>query len=111
MDVVHHKFAFSKFTHNARLGSTSNWRWLPIVDPSNTFGGFENQPGYSYVVVHGDEPAWYDAKNVPHGAVTRHIYRSDVLDGEREIYVYTPPGHDSTKKYPVLYLLGGSGEV
>jgi enterochelin esterase family protein len=34
-----------------------------------------------------------------------------VLDGEREIYVYTPPGYDSKKKYPVLYLLGGSGEL
>lgn len=84
---------------------------VPIVDPSNTFGGFENQPGYSYVVVHGDEPSWYDAKNVPHGVVSRHIYHSDVLNGEREMFVYTPPGYDSSKEYPVLYLLGGSGEV
>lgn len=84
---------------------------VPIVDPNNTFGGFENQPGYSYVVVHGDSPAWYDAKNVPHGVVSRHIYHSDVLDAEREMYVYTPPGYDSSKEYPVLYLLGGSGEV
>jgi enterochelin esterase family protein len=25
--------------------------------------------------------------------------------------VYTPPGYDQSKKYPVLYLLGGSGEL
>lgn len=58
---------------------------MPIVDPNNTFGGFENQPGYSYVVVHGDGPAWYDAKDVPHGVVSRHIYHSDVLDAQREM--------------------------
>lgn len=84
---------------------------VPIVDPNNTFGGFENQPGYSYVVVHGDGPAWYDATDVPHGVVSRHIYHSDVLDAQREMYVYTPPGYDSSEEYPVLYLLGGSGEI
>ena len=84
---------------------------VPIVDPNNTYGGFENQPGYSYVVVHGDGPAWYDAKDVPHGVVSRHIYHSDVLDAQREMYVYTPPGYDSSQEYPVLYLLGGSGEI
>jgi hypothetical protein len=30
---------------------------------------------------------------------------------EREMYVYTPPGYSAKKKYPVLYLLGGSGEL
>lgn len=84
---------------------------VAIVDPNNTITGASNQPGYSSVVVHGSGPAFYDAKNVAHGSVTRSIYHSDVLDGEREIFVYTPPGYDSKKKYPVLYLLGGSGEL
>ena len=84
---------------------------VSVVDPNNTLGGFGNQPGYSTLVVHGSGPAYYDAKPVPHGTVTRHVYHSDVLDGEREIYVYTPPGYDRTKAYPVLYLLGGSGEL
>jgi enterochelin esterase family protein len=43
--------------------------------------------------------------------MTRHIYHSSVLNGEREVYVYTPPGYDGKKQYPVLYLLGGSGEL
>ena len=43
--------------------------------------------------------------------MTRHVYRSEVTNGERELYVYTPPGYDRRKKYPVLYLLGGSGEL
>jgi hypothetical protein len=68
-------------------------------------------PPYSELVVHGDGPAYYDARNVPHGAITRHIYHSAVTNGERDLYVYTPPGYDTSKKYPVLYLLGGSGEL
>lgn len=84
---------------------------VPVADPNNTFTGTSNQPGYSNVIVHGNGPAYFDAKNVPHGNITRHIYHSDVLDGEREMYVYTPPGYDPKKKYPVLYLMGGSGEL
>jgi enterochelin esterase-like enzyme len=80
-------------------------------DPNNTLTGFADQPGYSVLVVHGSAPAYYDAKNVPHGNITRHVYHSEVTGGEREMYVYTPPGYDGKKRYPVLYLLGGSGEV
>ncbi|MGA0560729.1 esterase [Larkinella sp. VNQ87] len=84
---------------------------VTVVDPNNTLTGFSDQPGYSQLVVHGDGPAYYDAQPVPHGLVTRHVYHSHVLNGEREIYVYTPPGYNPKKKYPVLYLLGGSGEL
>ena len=84
---------------------------MQIPDPSNTIAAFTAMPPYSQLVVHGDEPAFYDAKQVLHGAVTRHIYHSKVTQGERELYVYTPPGYRSDKKYPVLYLLGGSGEL
>lgn len=84
---------------------------MQITDPSNTYAAFTAMPPYSQLVVHGREPAYYDAKNVPHGTVTRHIYHSDVTNGERELYVYTPPGYTPEKKYPVLYLVGGSGEL
>lgn len=84
---------------------------VQMADPSNTYAAFTAMPPYSELIVHGEGPAYYDAKNVPHGKVTRHIYHSDVTKGERELYVYTPPGYDSNKKYPVLYLLGGSGEL
>jgi enterochelin esterase family protein len=84
---------------------------VSVVDPNNTLTGFADQPGYSTVVVHGGGPAYYDAKPVPHGNVTRHVYHSEVTNGEREIYVYTPPNYDRNRRYPVLYLLGGSGEL
>lgn len=84
---------------------------VQITDPSNTYAAFTAMPPYSELIVHGKGPAYYDAQNVPHGTVSRHIYHSDVTKGERELYVYTPPGYDAKKKYPVLYLLGGSGEL
>jgi enterochelin esterase family protein len=84
---------------------------VQVADPSNTIAAFTGMPPYSQLVVHGDGPAYYDARNVPHGAITRHIYHSDVTGGERDLYVYTPPGYDRAKNYPVLYLVGGSGEL
>lgn len=84
---------------------------VSVDDPANTLTGFAGQPGFSILVVHGDGPAFYDAKEVSHGTVTRHIYYSSVTKGEREMYVYLPPDYNSEKKYPVLYLFGGSGEL
>ncbi len=84
---------------------------VQTVDPSNTQAAFTGMPPYSQLIVHGDGPAYYDARDVPHGTITRHIYRSDVTDGQRDLYVYTPPGYDRSKTYPVLYLVGGSGEL
>ncbi len=84
---------------------------VQITDPNNTYAAFTAMPPYSELIVHGSEPAYYDAKNVPHGTVTRHVYHSDITNGERELYVYTPPFYNPKKKYPVLYLMGGSGEL
>jgi enterochelin esterase-like enzyme len=84
---------------------------VAVVDPNNTLTGSAAQPGYSTVVVHDSGPAYYDARKVSHGTITRHVYHSTVLDGAREMYVYTPPNYDRRRRYPVLYLLGGSGEV
>lgn len=84
---------------------------VQVADPNNTCAAFTAMPPYSQLIVHGSGPAFYDAQNVPHGTVTRHIYHSEVTKGERELYVYTPPGYNALQKYPVLYLLGGSGEL
>lgn len=84
---------------------------MTVTDPGNTVAAFTAMPPYSYVVVHGDGPAYYDAKDVPHGTVTRHLYHSKVTNGMRDLYVYTPPDYDPKKTYPTLYLLGGSGEL
>jgi enterochelin esterase-like enzyme len=90
--------------------------WLTVdgvrmCDPNNTYTGHANMPPFSMLWVHGDGPNFYDAKNVPHGIVHWHYYYSEVTDGERKILVYTPPGYNPKKKYPVLYLMGGSGDL
>jgi len=84
---------------------------MKFSDHDNSYVLFGLQPSKSVVTIHGDGPNYYDAKPVPHGTVTRHIYSSDVTNGERELFVYTPPGYDSSVSYPILILMGGSGEL
>jgi len=82
------------------------------VDPNNTFVGHACMPGFSQLIVHGDEPTWYDPKpNVPHGTLTTHYYYSEVTQGLRDMIVWTPANYDPNKRYPVLYLMGGSGDL
>jgi enterochelin esterase family protein len=78
--------------------------------------------GYGYVVdgtvtgagviaLSGDTPQAWDPRKVPHGVVHVHYYDSSALNVLRAVYVYTPPGYSdrSNTRYPVLYLLHGSG--
>ena len=82
------------------------------TDPNNTYVGHAAMPSFSILHVHGDEPAFYDPKpEVPHGALTTHYYYSEVTKGVRDMIVYTPAGYDPSKKYPTLYLMGGSGDL
>jgi enterochelin esterase-like enzyme len=56
-------------------------------------------------------PAGYDqTRSVPKGEVTTETYSSKTLGLERKLTVYTPPGFERSKKYPVLYLLHGAGD-
>ena len=91
---------------------TFNVDGLGIVDPANTLHNHGTMPASSLLYVHGDGPAYYDPNpNIPHGSVTTSYYNSTVTGGLRTIVVYTPPKYDAAKKYPVLYLMGGSGEA
>lgn len=62
----------------------------------------------SSVEVPGPEgrPRRDEWRDVPHGAITTHWI------GRRRLHVYTPPGYekDRDRRYPVLYLLHGSGD-
>ena len=55
---------------------------------------------------------FYDVKDVPHGDVRIHWYRSKITGAWRRAYVYVPAGYDrdTRKRYPALYLQHGSGE-
>jgi len=54
---------------------------------------------------------FYALKDVPHGDIRIKKYYSQALSSWREMYIYAPPGYDTSgQKYPALYLLHGGGE-
>jgi enterochelin esterase-like enzyme len=81
-----------------------------VLDPATyAFVGFShNCNGFE---IPDPDGAFYDLKDVPHGNVLIRNYFSKTTNGWRHIYVYTPPGYDTSKdKYPVLYIQHGGGE-
>lgn len=54
---------------------------------------------------------WF-LKDVPHGDVQIHSYRSGQNGHRKKCYVYLPPafGKEEDRRYPVLYILHGVGE-
>ncbi|MCX7046492.1 MAG: alpha/beta hydrolase-fold protein [Candidatus Sumerlaeota bacterium] len=69
-------------------------------------------PTSSLLPIPAKKPALYEMRNVPHGQVTIHWYHSTTLAADRRVYVYTPPGYGRRNaKFPVLYLLHGSGDT
>jgi len=65
----------------------------------------------NYFIVPKGMAADYLAQTVPHGTMSKVWYESKSLEKNRRMTIYTPAGYeDSPKaKYPVLYLLHGSG--
>ena len=59
----------------------------------------------------GDKGWYYQVNDVPHGNVSKVWYDSPTLGMQRRMTVYTPAGYEKNTKvrYPVLYLLHGSG--
>ena len=85
----------------------------PVIDSSNPgVQAGTSSPRSLMTVPTGGEPGYYEARDVPHGTLHRHLYASQTLGGVRDAYVYTPPGYetDPDRRYPVLYLLHGGGD-
>ncbi|MGO8696469.1 MAG: esterase [Limisphaerales bacterium] len=88
---------------------------VPVVAPRNP-GTSEtstvsesNDAIWSLVNVPGSE--LMDTRDVPHGTVETVTYFSKSLNHFRRMHVYTPPGYDlNSGRYPVFYLLHGSGD-
>jgi len=80
------------------------------VDPANPFARRDVGNIFSVFYI-GNGPAdYYQVRDVPHGKVSAEWYHSDVLGMDRRMQVYTPPCYDKgSERYPVLYLLHGSG--
>ena len=85
---------------------------VTCIDTYNPWIKDELHPRMSMVEVPANPPAFYDARDVPHGLITIHLFKSPVLGVNRTFRVYTPPGYDKTRPdtYPVLYLFHGANE-
>lgn len=87
---------------------------LRVTDPSspNVFGNRQGSRGYLEVASPTGQFRHDEWRNVPHGTVSIVWYDSKAVGQRRRLHVYTPPGYekDTSKKYPVLYLLHGSGD-
>jgi enterochelin esterase family protein len=83
---------------------------LTVLDPSNPLVRRDGQRNASLVLVPGKESELYASNQVPHGTLSKVWYHSAILEKDRRMYVYTPPGYfNGSEKYPVLYLLHGAG--
>ncbi|MBR3527832.1 MAG: esterase [Bacteroidales bacterium] len=84
------------------------------LDPSNVYMNRDVATWtniFTLSAKQGDKGWYYEVHDVPHGTVSHVWYDSPTLGAKRRLTVYTPAGYeDSPKaKYPVLYLLHGSG--
>jgi enterochelin esterase family protein len=86
---------------------------LQVSDPANSWLKFWGGAAKNLVEVPGEKPMFFEQQDVPHGTVHIHKYRSKSLGVTRGLYVYTPPGYETSKdtKYPALYLLHGMGDT
>lgn len=83
---------------------------VKVLDPANPYVVRDIASLTNIFIVPGEESAWFESSDVPHGSVTKQWYHSDMLGGDRRLTVYTPAGYETSgESYPVLYLLHGMG--
>lgn len=90
-------YVYSFVVDGAQFADPANERIKPIVS-----GGSE-----SIVHVPGPKTLSWEEREMPHGTLHRHRYHSAAVGEARSFVVYTPPGYQARKRYPVLVLLHG----
>jgi enterochelin esterase family protein len=91
-------------------GYTFSVDGVRMPDPQNPNVKRDGTRYASILLISGPESALYENRPVSHGTVRLVWYDSPTLHMKRRMYVYTPPGYESSqKRYPVLYLLHGGG--
>jgi len=79
------------------------------LDPANPFTKRDVGNTFSVFYVGGGPGDYYQVRDVPHGTVMQCWYPSTATGMDRRLSVYLPPSYDGKKRFPVLYLLHGSG--
>ncbi len=84
---------------------------VEVNDPSNTHRQRDIGSVSDYFIIDGTPGSYYKNNPIPHGSVTRLWYPSKSAGYDRRISIYTPPGYENSgdRRYPVLYLLHGTG--
>jgi enterochelin esterase family protein len=49
--------------------------------------------------------------NIVRGRIETHNFKSEVLGNERRVWVYTPPGYDAWRRYPVIVVFDGGAAL
>ncbi|MDQ1470108.1 MAG: hypothetical protein QOJ99_1588 [Bryobacterales bacterium] len=85
---------------------------LAVADPINPVIKMRQRTSASLVEVPAASPSPWDVRDVPHGTVVTEWQKSVALGRTERIIIYLPPGHEkSSARFPVLYLVHGSGDV
>ena len=83
---------------------------VQAFDPQNPLHMRDGTRYGNSLRIPGGLTADYAVNDVPHGTLSLIWYPSPALKLTRRLYVYTPPGYEtSTARYPVFYLLHGGG--
>lgn len=83
---------------------------VKTLDPDNVYVMRDVATVKNMFYIDGAASRCFQPQDVPHGNVQAVWYDSPRVGKTRRMMVYTPPGYDQGKKrYPVLYLLHGSG--
>ncbi len=85
---------------------------ITVMDPSNAEFFPNERFKASLVDVPADTPMLHAIQDVPHGKVTYDYYPS-IGGTTGTVVIYTPPGYDkeTSKKYPVFYLISGTTDT
>ena len=92
---------------------TFNVNGVSVTDPINPMIKAGDRTSQSMFEVPAEKPAPYELHSgVTHGTVHVNTYESKTLKAARMMYVYTPPGYESSTdtKFPLVLLLHGYGD-
>jgi enterochelin esterase-like enzyme len=84
---------------------------VKVADPaSESFFGMGRMASAIDIPERGTD--FYEVKDVPHGTLSSKYYFSNVTNGWRRLFIYTPPEYNSNtkEKYPAIYIQHGGGE-
>ena len=103
--------------HTAPLEANGHLYWfnldgVAVADPINPVIKVRQRTSASLVEVPAQPAAVWELRDVPHGTVVTEWQKSAVLQRTERFVLYLPPGYEkSSARYPVLYLVHGSGDV